>query len=519
MTRYKHENKKIKIMYPFIMILILFIVFSSVSHEINLNSTDDSFSFLTLSLEEQKFSRTELINNKISMKMFSVPLISFLENLKYSLVYDFLDLNKFKSIIYNNDIWDTFLTLLLSISMGTLSIYFIWSGILVLFPMKKIKASYKNIENYQLYVMVPSLNEKYVVENTIHRFFKKSNERHKLVVIDDGSDDGTGDILEKIATKYENLHIITRTFPNARKGKGEALNEGFRYIKKIENTNSENVIIGVIDADAYIKNSDYTKILSVFNGNTDLAMVQTAVGMNAINSWLHRMQDIEFQSCITLISNVRNYLGNAAGGGNGQFFRLSTFKNKEEVWGNSLLEDFELSTRILLEGKETYFLENIVVYQEPVGKIKPFIIQRTRWAQGGIECIFKYGKPILQSTYIKNMAKFEMFFYMVLPLITSIGVVGHITAIVYNAYLFFILKAPVSLELTMLFTISIIISLVFGAIYGSRVKYGVLKGLLIGSTIPFYAAIAIPVCYRSIIRFVAGKRKWEKTEHIIKVET
>ncbi|MCL2156562.1 MAG: glycosyltransferase [Methanobrevibacter sp.] len=411
------------------------------------------------------------------------------------------------------------ITFMLAISMGAILIYFVWTGILALFPMKKIKSDYTNIEKFHLYVMVPCLNEVNVIENTVHKFFENHNENYRLVVLDDGSDDGTGEVLEKIAPQYKNLHIITRTFPNAQKGKGEALNEGLRYIKNLEGANSEKVIIGVIDADAFIKNEDYIKILAAFNADDELTMIQTSVGMNVVDNWLHRMQDLEFQSCITLISNVRNFLGNAAGGGNGQFFRLNTFKDQDDVWGNSLLEDFEISTRLLLEGKKTCFLNHIVVYQEPVGKIKPLIVQRTRWSQGGIECIPKYGKLIFESPFIKISAKFEMFFYMMLPIITSIGVVGHFFSLLYNIYIVFVVKDPVNMVLAIILTLSVVISIIFGTIYGRRTEYGILKGLGMGATIPLYSMLMIPVCYRAIARFITGERKWEKTEHIVTVNT
>lgn len=410
------------------------------------------------------------------------------------------------------------ITIMLAISMGAILIYFVWTGILALFPMKKIKTDYEDIDKFHLYVMVPCLNEVNVIENTVHKFFVNHNDNYRLVVLDDGSDDGTGEVLKKLAPKYNNLHIITRTFPNAQQGKGEALNEGLRYIKKLEGDNTEKVIIGVIDADAYIHNEDYIKILSVFNADSDLTMIQTSVGMNVIDNWLHRMQDLEFQSCISLISNVRNFVGNAAGGGNGQFFRLQTFKDQDDVWGNSLLEDFEISTRLLLEGKKTCFLNNIVVYQEPVGKIKPLIVQRTRWSQGGIECIPKYGKLIFNSPYISISAKFEMFFYMMLPVITSIGVIGHFFSLLYNIYIVFVVQDPVNMVLAIILTLSMVISIVFGTIYGRRTDYGILKGLGMGVTIPLYSMLMIPVCYRAITRFITGSRQWEKTEHIVKVD-
>jgi cellulose synthase/poly-beta-1,6-N-acetylglucosamine synthase-like glycosyltransferase len=377
----------------------------------------------------------------------------------------------------------------------------------------------EGIEKYKLYVMIPALNERHVIKNTIQRFFEKNDSTLKkiesyLVVIDDGSYDGTSEILENINPFFSNLHIIQRTFPNARQGKGKALNEGLSYIKMLEsNENPEKVVIGVLDADAYIDNKNYRKILATFNKDLELSMVQISIGMNSLNGWLHRIQDIEFQSCNCLISNIRNTLGNAAGGGNGQFFRLSSIKDKNNLWGNSLLEDFEVSTRMLLEGKKTCYLKNACVYQEPVGKIRPLITQRTRWAQGGIECLFKYGNNIIKSHYLNKSAKLEMFFYMILPFITAIGGIGHFLAVTYQIIHFTLFFNIFNPSLTLLIIISFMISLLFGIVYVYKIKYGFFKGILLGLTIPVYCTLMIPVCYNAIVRYFTQKKGWEKTNH------
>lgn len=481
--------------------------------------------------ENENNKETRKNFNSDSFNFFSVIYHNFINLPKSFLLYGGFDDNGFK--IYNLDevarnsgseIKVGFMTIMLSISFGTLFIYFMWSFILSVFPLRKSKFDDKNIEDYKLYVMVPSLNEKFVLENTIHSFFKKDGEtsplfESNLIVIDDGSDDGTDEILKRVSSEYDydNLHIISRVLPNARQGKGEALNQGLEYIKNLESSNFDNVIIGVIDADAYMYDYDYDKVIQTFNNDHEIAMVQTAVGMNVTNNWLHKMQDMEFQSCICLISNLRNYLGNPSGGGNGQFFKLSSLKNKAQVWGNSLLEDFELSTRILLEGKKTWFLESATVYQEPVGKIKDFIVQRTRWAQGGIECIPKYGKQIIKSKSIKKRAKVEMFFYMLLPFITGIGVLGHSVSLGYNIFLILAGEYVFSFDLVILVMISMLISFVFGGIYGKRTDYGILKGILMGATVPVYGMIMVPACFRAMYRFFLGQRKWEKTEHVLSV--
>ncbi|WP_270361229.1 hypothetical protein [Limosilactobacillus mucosae] len=47
------------------------------------------------------------------------------------------------------------------------------------------------------------------------------------------------------------------------------------------------------------------------------------------------------------------------------------------------LEDFEFSTRFLMQGKKTQYASDALVYQEAIAKARPFIRHRSRarWVQ------------------------------------------------------------------------------------------------------------------------------------------
>lgn len=403
-------------------------------------------------------------------------------------------------------------------------IYFAWSTLLFLFQHKQTDRVEKLTSTSNLFLMIPMLNEASVIKTTIQAFTQLEtipNVTIKLVVIDDGSDDGTTDILKKLASHHSELFPIYRKFPNARKGKGAALNESLNIIKKWgvdHGIASSQLIIGVLDADATIQADALDKVVRTFAFDDQLAMVQTVVGMNATDKWLQLMQDIEFQACNYLIQNARNHLGNAAGSGNGQFFNVGLIENRGELWGNSLLEDFECSTRLLLDDLKTAYVPDAIVYQEPVTQYPDFVKQRTRWAQGGIECISKYGKQIITSSHLKRRAKAEMFFYMILPILTALSFIGNIATLSYQCYIIFVQKYTPDWLLIVILLISMIIPFIISQVYANRANHSVIKSLLIGLTIPLYNIILIPICYRALYNFLAKKTEWEKTIHTNTIE-
>ncbi len=75
-------------------------------------------------------------------------------------------------------------------------------------------------------VIIPTYNEKENIEKIIRKVFSFEKEFHVLIV-DDGSPDGTGDIVKKLQTEYSNrLFIIER---KGKLGLGTAYIKGFHW--------------------------------------------------------------------------------------------------------------------------------------------------------------------------------------------------------------------------------------------------------------------------------------------------
>lgn len=80
-------------------------------------------------------------------------------------------------------------------------------------------------------IILPALNEEENIEAAIRdilSYFHSKKERYELIVINDGSTDGTGDIAERLASENGSIRVIQHPI---NKGYGSALKRGFDISK------------------------------------------------------------------------------------------------------------------------------------------------------------------------------------------------------------------------------------------------------------------------------------------------
>lgn len=81
--------------------------------------------------------------------------------------------------------------------------------------------------NSRIYIVIPTYNEKYNIENLINRIFNLNIPNLNILIIDDNSPDGTGQLVKELAEKYKDkLYLIKRP---EKMGIGSAYITGFKY--------------------------------------------------------------------------------------------------------------------------------------------------------------------------------------------------------------------------------------------------------------------------------------------------
>lgn len=399
--------------------------------------------------------------------------------------------------------------------------------------------------NWEWHFLIPCRDEEAVIGGTI-RYLRDSFPIAHLWIIDDDSDDDTMRVVldwqnRDAAAPDGHVHLVQRRRPNARLGKGEALNAGYQAVKAWvgADVDAGRVIVQVVDADGRPAPNclDVCAGEDLF-GNPDIGAVQIDVRMSnrgeaqrhggAFRRWrgalLVRMQDLEFRSAIAAIQYSRKFTGTISMGGNGQFTRLSALDSiagdEGRPWGGCLLEDFELGVHLLTAGWRTGFSNETYVDQEGLYSLRRFLAQRTRWSQGTMQCA-RYVGRIWKSDHLRTTGTAEMIYYLAQPWMQLIGsLVYPIPMIVLavrtiqnpqitwnwlgdGAWMFFVVYG----------TIGILPFVIWGPIYWMYCerKGSILRGFAWGFAYSLYIYTFYITSWRALGRLVRGHNGWAKT--------
>ena len=147
-------------------------------------------------------------------------------------------------------------------------------------------------------VIIPTYNEKETIEKIIRKVFSLTEVFHVLVV-DDGSPDGTGDIVKKLQNEYEGLLYILE-----RKGKlglGTAYIEGFKWA-----IDRGYEFIFEMDADFSHNPEDLSRLKIACINGADLAIGSRYIkGVNVVNWPMSRVLMSYFASVyVRLITGI-----------------------------------------------------------------------------------------------------------------------------------------------------------------------------------------------------------------------
>ena len=291
---------------------------------------------------------------------------------------------------------------------------------------------------FQWHFFIPCLDEALVIGATVQRLVAKFPAA-ELWCIDDASADDTLAILDALAEEYPTVHVVVRRPPDARQGKGAALNAAWEALGEWlpDGVDRSRLVVGVLDADGDL-DARCTDVIAgpEFFGSPGVGAVQIRVRVATdhpltgaerapgLRRFLVRLQDVEFSGVIAAMQLLRRHLGSVGMGGNGQFTRLTALDRVAEEygapWHGCLLEDFELGLHVLLTGSRTAYCDDTWVRQEGLSSLRALVRQRSRWAQGSMQCL-RYLVPVLACPAIEVGAALEIAYFLFLPWIQLIG--------------------------------------------------------------------------------------------------
>src|SRR6266487_6763830 len=260
-------------------------------------------------------------------------------------------------------------------------------------------------------VLIPAHNEESVIVQTMTSVLFSDSKDLRIIVVNDGSADKTGELLEANFSREPRVRIIHQV----NRGKAAALNVAMSH--------ADSEIVVTIDADTEIEPDAISKLLRHFS-DPQLGAVAGNVKVGNRSRWLTRWQALEYitsqnmekrafdlLNCITVVPGAlgawRKQAIEAAGG----------------ITADTVAEDADLTVAIRRLGWRVSYEESAVAWTEAPETAGALIRQRFRWTFGTLQSFWKHRDTLFRPKYgtLGWIALPNIFvFQLVLPLISPI---------------------------------------------------------------------------------------------------
>jgi cellulose synthase/poly-beta-1,6-N-acetylglucosamine synthase-like glycosyltransferase len=327
------------------------------------------------------------------------------------------------------------------------------------------------------------------------------------------------------AIDHPRLHILRRELPDARQGKGEALNAAYRAIldlSKIEGVDPAKVVVGIIDGDGQGSRNILLEVSRMLR-DTGIGAVQVQVRIRNRNKILGAVQDLEFGAIVNACQSLRDRLDTVGLGGNGQFTRLSALAELGDApWSGCLVEDLELGLRMHLDGVGIRYTSRASVTQQALVDVRRLTRQRTRWAQGNLQCA-RYLRRLVASRRISRTALAEVLHYLLSPWLNALVTVL-LAGMVAVATVGLLLGHPVSYLHSwaaladtggVWFGVTFFPGFVWALVHRHRLRdENLIRLFTAAAAYPIFLLLGLVATYRAIVRQARGQQTWAKTERL-----
>ena len=230
--------------------------------------------------------------------------------------------------------------------------------------------------------VIPCMNEERAIEVSVVNSFAADYPEGKLdvIVIDDGSTDGTPAVLAELQRRYPRLQVVT--FARNR-GKRHAMAEGFRR--------ATSEIIVQLDSDSYIEPGTVRHLVAPFANPRIGAVCAHADPANADANLLTRMQAAYYFLSFRILKAAEStFLAVFCCSGCSSAYRrgivmpilddwlAEAFLGKPVTWG----DDRALTNRVLRDGYQTIYTDRAQAYTICPEGFRQLLKQQVRWKKG-----------------------------------------------------------------------------------------------------------------------------------------
>jgi peptidoglycan/xylan/chitin deacetylase (PgdA/CDA1 family)/glycosyltransferase involved in cell wall biosynthesis len=229
-------------------------------------------------------------------------------------------------------------------------------------------------------IVVPAFNEAVVIERSVRSFVASDYSDFEVIVVDDGSVDGTGDLVE--ALDLDGVRVIRQ--PNG--GKAAALNRGIAAAR--------NEVIVMVDADTVFERDSLRRVIAPLTA-AEVGAVSGNTKVGNRRGLLGRWQHIEYVLGFNLDRRLFDVLRcmPTVPGAIGAF-RRAALADVGGVSVDTLAEDTDLTLAIGRAGWEVVYAEEARAWTEAPATLSALWRQRYRWSYGTMQAAWKHRAAI-----------------------------------------------------------------------------------------------------------------------------
>ncbi|MED1092831.1 glycosyltransferase [Bacillus paramycoides] len=286
---------------------------------------------------------------------------------------------------------------------------------------KKVSARLFTNSSYQPFVsvVIAAYNEEKVIAKTIRSILDSDYREFEVIVVDDGSKDGTSKVIQETFYKHPKVRLIQKE----NGGKSSAMNLGFQQ--------SRGEIIVTLDADTIIAQDAISLMIRHFENHNVAAVsgnVKVGNRRNLLTTWQHveyitgfnlERRAFDELNCITVVPGA-----------------IGAWRKKNVVESgylseDTLAEDTDLTITFLCEGHRIVYEEKAYAFTESPEDVKSLIKQRYRWSYGTLQCLWKHRKALFNSKHktlgfiaLPNMWLFQYVLQFIAPLADILMIMG-----------------------------------------------------------------------------------------------
>jgi len=268
-----------------------------------------------------------------------------------------------------------------------------------------------------LSVIVPAFNEAVNIERSVRSLDESDYPEFEVLVVDDGSTDGTGDLVERLDLPR------TRVLRQENLGKPAALNHG------IEEARHD--IVVMVDADTVFEPGTLRELVQPFR-ETDVGAVSGNTKVGNRGRLLGRWQHIEYVMGFNLDRRLYDVLRcmPTVPGAIGAF-RREVLVDVGGVSGATLAEDTDLTLAVGRAGWRVVYEENARAWTEAPATLRGLWRQRYRWCYGTLQSVWKHraafwrpGERAIGRRGLPYLVLFQIALPLFAPLIDLFSIYG-----------------------------------------------------------------------------------------------